>query len=87
MFFTRLYQNSSFIQLHVLDTYCNRINHHLLSILLLIQKHFPWQILRLLDRRYIYCVDPIPLDLDLNFMHILEIVHFIPRVSRFPCCK
>ena len=31
--------NSSII--HVLDTYFNRVNH-LLSILLFIQKHFPW---------------------------------------------
>ena len=46
--------NSSII--HVLDTCFNRVNH-LLSILLSIQKSiYPGQILRLLERRFIYCI-------------------------------
>ena len=52
--------------LHVLDTCFDSVNH-LLSILIFIQKHSPRQILRLLEMRFIYCVDP---DLDLNFMHM-----------------
>ena len=62
-FFHTSLPNSS--NIYVIYTCFNRVNH-LLSILLFIQEHPLREILRLLEKRYIYCVD---LDLDLNFMH------------------
>ena len=63
-FFTRLYQT---VQLYMYKTpvLIKLITYYQLCYLL--KSISPRQILRLLERRFIYCVDQ---DLDLNFMHM-----------------
>ena len=63
-FFTRLYQT---VQLYMYQTsvLIELITYY--QFCYLSKSISPRQILRLLERRFIYCVD---LDLDLNFMHM-----------------